>query len=155
VVFNLRNISDALTRVNLGGLIMQELFRQNKLTKKERLLVLEEAHNFAPERAYGDVSAGKDNLALVMARKIASEGRKFNLGLITVTQRPAQVSKYILAQMNTQVMFKTVNKGDIETIEAFVEYTDFELLKRLPSLATGEALFSGSAVPFTAVGKVN
>jgi energy-coupling factor transporter ATP-binding protein EcfA2 len=155
VVFNLRNISDALTRVNLAGLIMQELFRENKLIKRERLLVLEEAHNFAPERAYGDVSAGKDNLALVMARKIASEGRKFNLGLVTITQRPAQVSKYILAQMNTQVMFKTVNRGDIETIEAFVEYTDFELLKRLPSLATGEALFSGSAVPFTAVGKVN
>ena len=155
VIFNLKEINDALTRVNIAGLIMQELFRNNKSTKKERLLVLEEAHNFAPEKAYGDVSAGKDNLALVMARKIASEGRKFNLGLVTITQRPAQVSKYVLAQMNTQVMFKTINKNDIDTITYFVEYTDQTLLKQLPSLPVGVGIFSGASVPFTVIGKVN
>ena len=100
VIFNQKEINDPLTRVCIAGLIMQELFRENKINKKERLLVLEEAHNFAPERVYGDISAGKDNLALVMTSKIASEGRKFNLGLITITQRPAQVSKYVLSQVN-------------------------------------------------------
>jgi len=154
VIFNLKEINDPLTRVNIAGLIIQELFRNNKLTKKERLLVLEEAHNFAPERAYGDISAGKDNLALVMARKIASEGRKFNLGLITITQRPAQVSKYVLSQMNTQVMFKTINKNDLDTISSFVEYTNEGILKLLSSLPTGVGIFSGASVPFTVVGEI-
>ncbi len=148
IIFDFSQITSPRTRVNLAGLIMQELFKQNKLDKKERLIVLEEAHNFAPESSYGDVSAGKDNLALTMARKIASEGRKFNLGLIVITQRPAQVSKYVLSQANTQVMFRTINASDIETISCYVEQAGKEILELLPVLQTGVGIVSGLAVPF-------
>jgi len=72
VVFNFKNITNPQTRVNLAGLIMQELFNRNKQNPVPKIIVLEEAHNFAPERGFGDVSAGRDNIALTAARRIAS-----------------------------------------------------------------------------------
>ncbi len=151
VIFNFKHITDPQTRVNIAGLIMQELFNENKITLKNRIVVLEEAHNFAPEKGYGDVSSGRDNLALSMAKKIASEGRKFNLGLITITQRPAQVSKYVLSQMNTQAMFRTMNSSDLDTISTYVEYTGKDIINILPSLPTGTGIISGTGVPFPVV----
>ncbi len=155
VIFNFSRITDPVTRVNIAGLAMQELFNQNKEHKKERLIVLEEAHNFAPEGSYGDVSAGKDNLALTMARKIASEGRKFNLGLVVITQRPAQVSKYVLSQANTQAMFRTMNVSDLAAVETYVEFAGRDLIDLLPSLQTGMGILSGLGVPFPVVVKVD
>lgn len=151
IIFNFKHITDPQTRVNIAGLIMQELFNENKRTLKNRIVVLEEAHNFAPEKGYGDVSSGRDNLALNMAKKIASEGRKFNLGLITITQRPAQVSKYVLSQMNTQAMFRTMNSSDLDTISTYVEYTGKDIIGILPSLPTGTGIISGMGVPFPVV----
>jgi len=155
VIFNFSRITDPATRVNLAGLAMQELFVQNKEHCKERLIVLEEAHNFAPEGSYGDVSAGKDNLALTMARKIASEGRKFNLRLIVITQRPAQVSKYVLSQANTQAMFRTMNASDLAAVENYIEFAGRDLIGLLPSLQTGMGILSGLGVPFPVVVRVD
>ena len=154
IIFNFSKITDPRTRVNLAGLIMDELFKQNKQSKKERLVVLEEAHNFAPESSYGDVSSGRDNLALTMARKIASEGRKFNLGLVVITQRPAQVSKYVLSQANTQAMFRTMNSADLAAIENYVEFAGRDMIELLPSLQTGMGILSGLGVPFPMVVEV-
>ena len=151
IIFNFSKITDPKTRVNLAGLIMDELFKQNKQSKKERLVVLEEAHNFAPESSYGDVSSGRDNLALTMTRKIASEGRKFNLGLVVITQRPAQVSKYVLSQANTQAMFRTMNSADLAAIENYVEFAGRDMIELLPSLQTGMGILSGLGVPFPMV----
>jgi DNA helicase HerA-like ATPase len=86
-----------------------------------------------------------------MSRKIAAEGRKFGIGLVTITQRPAQVSKYVLAQMNTQAMFRTVNSSDLSAISTYVEYTGGETVSLLPQLTVGQAVFSGLGVPFPAV----
>jgi hypothetical protein len=154
IIFNFSCITDPATRVNLAGLVMQELFEKNKKDKKERIVVLEEAHNFAPESSYGDVSAGRNNLALTMARKIASEGRKFNLGLIVITQRPAQVSKYVLSQANTQAMFRTMNDSDLKAIESYVEFAGKSMIGLLPSLRTGVGILSGLGVPFPLVVEV-
>jgi len=153
-IFDFSNITDPKTRVSLAGLIMQELFFKNRKDKKNRLLVLEEAHNFAPETSYGDISSGRDNLALTVARKIASEGRKFNLGLLVITQRPAQVSKYVLSQANTQAMFRTMNSADLVSIENYIEFAGKDLIELLPSLQTGIGIFSGLGVPFPIVAKV-
>ncbi len=154
VIYDFKNITNPQTRVNIAGLIMQELFNRNRQEPKKRLIVLEEAHNFAPEKGFGDVSAGRDNLALVSARRIASEGRKFNLGLITITQRPAQVSKFVLAQMNTQAMFRTINQTDIDAIKTLIEYAGEDITTALPSLPTGTGILSGMGVPFPLVVEV-
>ena len=83
-----------------------------------------------------------------MARKIASEGRKFNLGLLIITQRPAQVSKYVLSQANTQVMFRTMNASDLDAVMGYVEFARRDLVELLPSFQTGTAVVSGLGAPF-------
>ena len=154
-ILNLKKITDPQTRVNLAGLFMQELFFKNRKETKRRLLILEEAHNFAPEKSYGDVSADKKNLALNTARKIAAEGRKFNLGLVVITQRPAQVSKYVLAQTNTQAMFRIINVNDLQAVETFVEFAGRDTTSLLPTLQTGSGVISGLAVPFPVLTEIN
>jgi len=154
VIFDFRDLTHPFSRINLAGMAMLEIFQRNKRGPKERIIVLEEAHNFAPERGFGDVSAGGDNLALLAARKIASEGRKFNLGLIAITQRPAQVSKYVLSQMNTQAMFRTVNASDIGAIATLIESAGEDISGILPSLSTGTGILTGLGVPFPIVVEV-
>ena len=77
--------------------------------------MIEEAHNFAPE------GGGRNNPAARVIQKIASEGRKFNLGLIVITQRPAQVSKGVLSQCSTQAIFRLINQNDLNQIKEVVE----------------------------------
>ncbi|MFQ5888271.1 MAG: helicase HerA domain-containing protein, partial [Candidatus Hydrothermarchaeales archaeon] len=56
------------------------------------LLLVEEAHNFCPERGLSKAISSK------ILRTIASEGRKFGMGLCVVTQRPARIDKNVLSQ---------------------------------------------------------
>lgn len=146
-IFNLKNIIDSDSRINLAGLIMQEIFNKSKEDKQKRIIVLDEAHNFAPEKGYGDASSGKDNISLVIASKIASEGRKFNLGLIAITQRPAQITKYVLSQMNTQVIFRIINSLDLEAVQKYVEYISADTVNLLPKFNTGTCIVCGISVP--------
>jgi len=154
-ILNFKKIMDPKTRINIAGLLMAELFKKNKEDRKRRLLLLEEAHNFAPERGTGDVSADSTNLSLKMAARIATEGRKFNLGLILVSQRPAQVSKTVLSQANTQMIFRIMNSSDLASIENALEFSSEEIVSLLPLLRTGSGVVSGVAVPFTMLVRVS
>jgi len=148
VIYDLKNIEDPKTRINIAGLIMKEIFRISKEKKGKRIVVLEEAQNFAPERGFGEITASSDNLSYIMARKIATEGRKFNLGLIAITQRPANISKYVLSQLNTQVIFKLTNKNDLEAVSSFFEFSKEDIFYLLPFLKPGSCFITGLAVPF-------
>lgn len=148
IVYDFKDIEDPKSRINIAGLIMKELFRLAKRERKKRIVVLEEAQNFAPEKGFGEIEAGSENLSYVMARKIATEGRKFNLGLIAVTQRPANISKYVLSQLNTQVIFKLTNKNDLEAVSPFFEYSKEDIFYLLPFLKPGTGYITGLGVPF-------
>lgn len=144
VIYNLKNVSEPMIRVEIAGVVLRKVYEKAKCEQKRTLLVLEEAHSFAPEKTYGDVSASKkENKALVYSQKIAAEGRKFGLGLVVVTQRPAQISKYVLSQMNTYAIFRVVNRGDLDAIESAVESISRDIIERLSDLRTGYAFITG------------
>jgi DNA helicase HerA-like ATPase len=84
-----------------------------------------------------------------MAKRIALEGRKFGVGLIAITQRPANISKYILSQLNTQAVFRLITKNDLVAVSVFFGEGQMELLRLLPSLRPGTLFLSGIAVPFS------
>ena len=152
VVFDFKKIEEPEIRCEIAGYILRRLFIKAKAAGDlKSLVVLEEAHNFAPERGYGEVSAGRENLSKTYALKIASEGRKFGLGLVAISQRPAQVSKYLLSQTNTQVLFRMVNKGDIEAVESAIESASRDIVDRLPDLKTGYAFVTGVGIPISAL----
>ena len=145
-IFDLSEVLDTRSRLNIAGLLLKRLFFEGD--RERRILVVEEAHNFAPERGFGDAEAGRRNFALLMLEKIAAEGRKLNLGLWLVAQRPAQVNKYVLSQTNTHFLFRLTDKNDLSAVESYISTTSGGDLKKLPSLGVGECLATGLGLPF-------
>ncbi len=141
---------DKLTIINLKGIepdvqqllvykIAKDLFEERKKKKiPPFLFVVEEAHNFCPERGFGGqvVSSG-------ILRTIASEGRKFGMGLAVISQRAARVEKNILSQCNTQVFLRVTNPNDIKTIMDSVEGATKGIESEIKSLPVGTALVVG------------
>ncbi len=148
VIYNFQQIEDPVTRVNIAGLLMKEIFRLSKSDAKKRVIILEEAQNFAPEKGFGEIQAGVSNISYMMAKKIATEGRKFDLGLIAITQRPANINKYVLSQLNTQAVFKLINRNDLDAVSVFFEYSKQDIFSILPFLKPGTGFITGLGVPF-------
>ncbi|NIP40932.1 MAG: DUF87 domain-containing protein [Candidatus Aenigmarchaeota archaeon] len=118
--------------------IAKELFRARKQGKvNEFFIVLEEAHNFCPERGLGEVSSSK------ILRTIASEGRKFGVGLCIISQRPAKVDKNVLSQCSTQIILKVTNPNDIKAIMESVEGISFGTKEEIKDLPIGMGLIVG------------
>lgn len=118
--------------------IAKELFRARKQGKvPEFFLVVEEAHNFCPERGLGEVSSSK------ILRAIASEGRKFGVGLCIISQRPAKIDKNVLSQCSTQIILKVTNPNDIKAIMESVEGVSFGTKEEIKDLPIGMALLVG------------
>ncbi len=151
---NLNEINDEKQRFELAADIFRGVFEKAKRHKNDSnqdfttLFVVEEAHNFAPEHG------SKHNPAYKYMKKIASEGRKFGVGMIVVTQRPAYVSKDILAQCNTQAIFRLINPNDISAVKEVVEGVSEQELKNLPHYIKGQCIFTGVAINEPVVVKV-
>lgn len=133
-VINLRGTPPDIQEVVVNRLA-SSLF---ELRKRGRipplLLVVEEAHNFAPQQ--GEAVCSK------VMRTLASEGRKFGLGLVVVSQRAAKVDKNVLSQCNTQFILKITNPNDLSTIEKSLEGVTRGMVEVIPSLPVGVAIVS-------------
>lgn len=102
------------------------------------LIVLEEAHRFLGESAVA--------MARSSANRIAREGRKYGVGLLLVTQRPAELPDTALAQCGSLIALRLSNSADQTTIRAALPDSVAGLAAVLPSLRTGEALITGEAL---------
>jgi hypothetical protein len=98
------------------------------------MIVLEEAHNFIPERGFGKA------VSTHVLRTIASEGRKFGLGLLVISQRPARVDKNVVSQCNTQIILRITNPNDLSAIKKGVEGLTAEIVEEIRRLPPGTAL---------------
>ena len=121
--------------------LTKELFDDRKLGKiPPFLLVVEEAHNYCPERGFG--TAVSSNIL----RTVASEGRKFGMGLCIVSQRPAKVDKNIISQCNTNIILKVTNPNDLKAIINSVEGLTNQTYREIQRLPIGVALISGAGL---------
>jgi hypothetical protein len=112
-----------------------ELIKQKKLPPL--MIIVEEAHNYCPQ---GVTAASK------ILRTIASEGRKFGLGLCIVTQRPAKVDKNVLSQCNTQIILKVTSPNDLKAIGASVEGLTPGMENEIQGLPIGTAILASSSL---------
>jgi hypothetical protein len=121
--------------------LTKELFDDRKAGKiPPFLLIVEEAHNYCPERGYGT------SVSLNMLRTVASEGRKFGMGLCIVSQRPAKVDKNIISQCNTNIILKVTNPNDLKAIIQSVEGLTNQTYNEIQRLPIGVALISGASL---------
>ncbi len=102
--------------------------------------VLEEAHNFVPG------GPGAQSQAAYIIKRIASEGRKFGLFLILITQRPYKVHGDTLSQCNSQIIMRLTNPQDQQAVRQSSESISEGLLADLPGLNVGEAVILGPLV---------
>lgn len=118
--------------------VVSELFSmRKKKAVPPFFLVVEEAHNYAPERSFGEKQCSD------VMRTVASEGRKFGLGLCVVSQRPARVDKNVLSQCSTQVLMKITNPNDLRAVSKSVENLTSATENEIKNLAVGTGLVTG------------
>lgn len=112
--------------------------------KHPLLLVVEEAHNYA--------SPDLNHSCRHQLRRIASEGRKFGIGLCVVSQRPSKVDDFVLSQCNTGIYMHLVNPADKEHVKRSFERVGEEVVRGLDSLDVGECVIVGEMLklPFVA-----
>lgn len=117
------------------------------------LIILDEIQRYAPEKGFETGDAADDSRSEIFS--IAAQGRKFGIGLILATQRPAYVSKSVLAQCNTQFIFRLVARNDIAVIRDILG--NIGILERLPFQPTGDAILFGvaSSMNFPIVTKID
>ncbi|WP_447978474.1 ATP-binding protein [Candidatus Nitrospira bockiana] len=103
------------------------------------LVILDEAHRFAPE--------GADTSAHRTLSMIAKEGRKYGTGLMLVTQRPLEIDNTVLSQCGSMIALRITNAADRAKVAAAIPDDLGGLVEQLPSLRTGEGLFLGEVMP--------
>jgi len=129
---------DLVDQQALISLILNEIFRLSA-RRRDRpvLVVVEEAHNFAPS-----VGSALSTSTLI---KIAREGRKFGVGLCIISQRPSKVHPDVLSQCLTQVFKRIINPVDLKYVRNVVEFVSDEDLWEIRVLNEDDALVTGVA----------
>jgi hypothetical protein len=106
------------------------------------LFVCEEAHRYVS----ADRTLGFQPTRRALSR-IAKEGRKYNVFLGLITQRPAELDANIVSQCSTLFAMRIANDRDQQLLLAAASDAATNLLRFLPSLGPREALAFGAGIP--------
>ncbi len=140
-VINLKAVEPDASEMTVY-MLAQKLFNMRKENKiPPFIMILEEAHNYVPEKGFGQA------LSNPIMRKIASEGRKFGVGIGVISQRPARIDKNVLSQANTQFILRVTNPNDLKAISKSFEGITSEIEDMITSLPPGVAFTLGNEYP--------
>lgn len=135
----------------LAGAIARLLFQytlNQSRPERERdpiLLMCEEAHRYVPNRGDVQYAVAQDSV-----RRIAREVRKYGLGLMLVSQRPADVEGSVISQCNSWIVLRLSNSQDQQHVSRFLPDSLSNMTSAPPSLPRQEALFVGEAAALPA-----
>ncbi|NJD98405.1 ATP-binding protein [Thermococcus sp. LS1] len=127
--------------------VMREIERRSPALAEPVLIIVEEAHIFAPQ--------GEHNDAVRILSRIAREGRKFGVGLGIVSQRPNKLNEDVLSQTNTKIILRIVNPKDQDYVLKASEQLSSDLLGDIAALGKGEAVIVGQAISLPALVKIH
>ncbi|MCP4047979.1 MAG: DUF853 family protein, partial [Gammaproteobacteria bacterium] len=105
-------------------------------------LVCEEAQQYIPREKDSRYKEARRTM-----EHISKAGRKYGVGLCVVSQRPKEVSETVLAQCGTFLCLRISNPDDQEYLRAMVPDAARGTFASLTSLANGEVVAMGAAVP--------
>ena len=130
----------------LARLLFQYKLYQS-ISERERdpvLLVCEEAHRYVPDHGEAEYAVAQSAI-----RRIAREGRKYGIGLMLVSQRPADLEGTVISQCGTWLVLRLTNSADQQHVARFLPDGLLGMTKALPNLAQQEAIFvgEGAALP--------
>ncbi|AJF60661.1 MAG: hypothetical protein QT03_C0001G1180 [archaeon GW2011_AR10] len=141
-VVDLSEIVDMRKKQIIVSYFSSKLFNERRQARiPPFLLVIEEAHQFCPERTREEAAISKK-----IIETIAREGRKFGASLCLISQRPINLSTTALSQCNTHLILRVTNPYDLKHIGESSEGIDYKSQEMITSLKVGEALIVGEAV---------
>ncbi|HEY0236886.1 MAG TPA: ATP-binding protein [Afipia sp.] len=143
-ILDLSGVPSAVLVRMIGSIlriIYEALFWSREKTEggvlRPLLVVMEEAHRY--------LSADGDQVAADMVKRIAKEGRKYGIGAMIVSQRPAEVDETVLSQCGTIIALRLSNPVDRSRVKGALPDNLAGLMDLLPVLRTGEAIIAGEA----------
>lgn len=145
VVLSLLGLDSDMAERRFVARFLRRLFRnKSRQTQRSRLLVvLDEAHIFAPEGAGGGFRGDMSELVSAIQRCVR-QGRAYGIGVLLVDQRPADVSKKLISQCELVIAHAIGHNTDRKALENWVEGFSSnaqrdKMLNELASLEAGEA----------------
>jgi len=139
---HVENTSGVLTYTKTFFRILFHIAKHEQNCGRRICLVLEEAHTIVPEWNFSGVSEKVSQPLLNSIAQIALQGRKYNVGLLVIAQRTANVSKTILTQCNTIVSFQEFDKTSSDFL---ANYFGQEIVGSLSKLKFRQAIAAGKA----------
>jgi len=136
-IINLKGVDPEVQEVVVYKIVKDLFDERKKGNVPPFFLLIEESHNFVPERSFGEAKSS------AILRQVASEGRKFGLGLAIISQRPARVDKGVLSQCGTQILLKVTNPNDVKAVLNSVEGLTSHIEKEINNIPTGTAVVTG------------
>ena len=128
------------------GLVARILFSVQQWTKTDQrhpiAIFCDEAHLYLPNRADADALS---EMGLKSFERIAKEGRKYGVGMVVISQRPAEVNRTILSQCGNFVAMRLLNREDRSVIQGLLPDSLGGIAESLAILDIGEALIVGDA----------
>src|SRR6202158_2940060 len=112
----------------------------NRINRSPLHLVLDEAHNFAPQGKVHDPESGK---MLHAANTLASAGRSMGIRLVMISQRPQKLHKDTLTCADTLIAMRVLLPHDREAVEDWIDgcadpAKGKQVVSSLAGLARGE-----------------
>jgi hypothetical protein len=109
--------------------VARHLFAKEKKLKKPFLMLVEEVHEYIPE------GGGLDETGRMLI-KIGKRGRKHGLGIVGISQRPADVKKDYITQCDWLVWHRLTWNNDTNVVSRII---DAEHANAVEDLGDGEA----------------
>ncbi len=119
----------------------EELLLSVQQYRRPRMLVVDEMQDVAPERG----RSNEDRMLQAVAQ-LARKGRNYSLGTCQVTQRPQDVAKVVLNQVEALFVGVLRTKHERQAIQEWIAFKSndpavLEKLADLPTFQPGEFLF--------------
>ncbi|MDD3675984.1 ATP-binding protein [Thauera propionica] len=105
-------------------------------------LFCDEAHLYIPQTP----TSGAAETSIAIFERIAKEGRKYGVGLVVISQRPAEVNRTVVSQCSNLISMRLTNGEDQSVVRKLLPDSLGSFGDLLPVLDTGEALVVGDAI---------
>ena len=137
-IINLKGVAPDIQQMIVKRLATVAFEMRKKDIVPPMMMVVEEAHNYCPQ--------GTTVLSSKPLATIASEGRKFGLGLMVISQRPAKIDKNVLSQCGTQIILKVTNPNDVKAIAQSIEGLTNGMTDEIQTMPIGMAMIVGAGI---------
>jgi uncharacterized protein len=142
VVIDLGSLPTREEQSLIAAAVLGDLWRRRQ-ERSPVLIVIDEAHNVCPAQAPDPVVA----VAAERVIRIAAEGRKFGLYLLTSTQRPQKIPENVLSQADNLVLLRLNSLADAAFAEAAFSFVPPSLIAHSVTFRQGEGLIAGKISP--------